>query len=65
MVKLLVGNKVDKPAVVLRDEAEDWARSRGMLFLEASAKTDVGIAQAFEEVGEGRCGPQCGSSEVR
>jgi Ras-related protein Rab-18 len=44
--------KVDKPAVVSREEAEEWARSRGMLFLEASAKTDVGIAQAFEEVVE-------------
>ena len=50
VVKLLVGNKVDKPAVVSREEAEDWARGHGMLFLEASAKTDVGIAQAFEEV---------------
>ena len=46
MVKLLVGNKVDKAAVVSREDAEDWARARGMLFLEASAKTDVGIAQA-------------------
>ena len=50
VVKLLVGNKVDKPAVVSREEAEDWARARGMIFLEASAKTDVGIQQAFEEV---------------
>lgn len=46
MVKLLVGNKVDQAAVVSREDAEDWARARGMLFLEASAKTDVGIAQA-------------------
>jgi Ras-related protein Rab-18 len=46
VVKLLVGNKVDKAAVVSREDAEDWARARGMLFLEASAKTDVGIAQA-------------------
>jgi Ras-related protein Rab-18 len=52
VVKLLVGNKVDSPSVVEREEAEEWARSRGMLFLESSAKTDVGIAQAFEEVVE-------------
>jgi Ras-related protein Rab-18 len=52
VVKLLVGNKVDKSSVVSREEAEDWARSRGMLFLESSAKTDVGITQAFEEVVE-------------
>ena len=45
VVKLLVGNKVDKAAEVSRSDAEDWARARGMLFLEASAKTDVGIAQ--------------------
>lgn len=36
IVKLLVGNKVDKAAVVSREEAEDWARARGMLFLEVS-----------------------------
>mmetsp|Transcript_27050 Transcript_27050/g.55357 ORF Transcript_27050/g.55357 Transcript_27050/m.55357 type:complete len:212 (+) Transcript_27050:293-928(+) len=52
VVKLLVGNKVDKAGVVSREEAEDWARARGMIFLEASAKADVGIAQAFEEVVE-------------
>lgn len=33
-----------------REEAEAWARSKGMLFLEASAKTRVGIKQVFNEV---------------
>lgn len=51
-MKLLVGNKIDKPAVVSRAEAEEWARSRGMLFLESSAKSDIGISQAFDEVVE-------------
>ncbi|KAG5177892.1 Rab18, rab family GTPase [Tribonema minus] len=50
VVKLLVGNKVDCPRAVPREQAEAWARSKGMLFLEASAKTEVGIRQAFEEV---------------
>lgn len=50
VVKLLVGNKIDQPRVVARDTAEEWARSRGMLFLEASAKSDVGISQVFTEV---------------
>jgi hypothetical protein len=30
--------------------ADEWARSRGMLFMEASAKTKLGIAQVFNEV---------------
>ena len=30
--------------------ANDWAKSRGMLFMEASAKTKEGIAQVFNEV---------------
>jgi hypothetical protein len=32
------------------DDALEFARSRGMLYLEASAKTRAGIRQAFEEV---------------
>jgi len=50
VVKLLVGNKIDQPRVVQRDVADDWARSRGMLFMEASAKTKEGISQVFNEV---------------
>lgn len=50
VVKLLVGNKIDQKRLVARDAAEDWARSRGMLFLEASAKTKEGINQVFMEV---------------
>jgi len=50
VVKLLVGNKVDLDREVSREEAEAWARSQGMLFLEASAKTKMGIRQCFLEV---------------
>lgn len=50
VVKLLVGNKVDQERVVEREFANEWARSRGMLFLEASAKTKDGIAQVFSEL---------------
>lgn len=39
-----------KERVVPREEAEAWARSKGMLFLEASAKTQVAIKQVFTEV---------------
>lgn len=52
VVKLLVGNKVDRAdeRQVTRKEGEAWAKQRGMLFIEASAKTDVGIQQVFDEV---------------
>lgn len=50
VVKLLVGNKVDQQRTVAREMADEWARSRGMLFMEASAKTKEGIAQVFNEV---------------
>lgn len=50
VVKLLVGNKIDLERKVPREEAEAWARSQGMLFLEASAKTKMGIRQCFTEV---------------
>lgn len=52
VVKLLVGNKVDTERRVPREEAELWARSKGMLFMEASAKTTIGIKQVFSEVVE-------------
>ena len=52
-VKLLVGNKIDlADRVVSKAEAEAWARANGMLFLESSAKTKIGINQVFEEVAE-------------
>mmetsp|Transcript_13323 Transcript_13323/g.17462 ORF Transcript_13323/g.17462 Transcript_13323/m.17462 type:complete len:225 (-) Transcript_13323:134-808(-) len=50
VVKLLVGNKIDLNRRVPREEAEAWARNHGMLFLEASAKTKLGIRQCFLEV---------------
>eukprot|EP00816_Leptocylindrus_hargravesii_P005155 CAMPEP_0196812076 /NCGR_PEP_ID=MMETSP1362-20130617/20219_1 /TAXON_ID=163516 /ORGANISM="Leptocylindrus danicus, Strain CCMP1856" /LENGTH=217 /DNA_ID=CAMNT_0042187493 /DNA_START=71 /DNA_END=724 /DNA_ORIENTATION=- len=50
VVKLLVGNKIDLDRKVPREEAEAWARANGMLFLEASAKTKLGIRQCFMEV---------------
>jgi Ras-related protein Rab-18 len=50
IVKLLVGNKVDLPKQVKKEEAEEWAASQGMLFMQASAKTKEGIANVFEEV---------------
>ena len=53
-VILLVGNKCDEEGarVVSRDEGRQWAREHGMLFIEASAKTDEGVKQAFEELSQ-------------
>lgn len=42
--------QVDQPRSVSREDAGEWAKSRGMLFMEASAKTKEGIAQVFNEV---------------
>jgi Ras-related protein Rab-18 len=50
VVKLLVGNKIDQPRVLDRNTANAWAREKGMLFMEASAKTKEGITQVFTEV---------------
>lgn len=51
-VKMLVGNKSDLAAsrVVTRDEALSFAKSKSMLYLEASAKQNIGIEQAFHEL---------------
>ena len=50
VIKLLVGNKIDKHKDVKKEEAEEWARSQGMLFMQASAKTREGISNVFDEV---------------
>lgn len=52
---MLACAKADR--VVKRSEAEAYARANGMMFLETSAKTKVGINQVFEEAAEKvRCG---------
>ncbi|XP_076327743.1 ras-related protein Rab-18-B-like isoform X2 [Tachypleus tridentatus] len=53
IVKMLVGNKIDKEArVVTREEGVKYARKHSMLFIEASAKTRDGVQCAFEELVE-------------
>jgi len=50
-VRMLIGNKVDKDTrAVTREEGASFARDHGTLFFEASAKTRIGIQQAFDEL---------------
>lgn len=51
MVKMLVGNKIDKEdREVSREDGLKWARKHSALFIEASAKTREGVRTAFEEL---------------
>ncbi|KAI9268079.1 ras family-domain-containing protein [Phascolomyces articulosus] len=54
VVKMIVGNKVDKDAsrVVSYKEGADLARKLQTLFIECSAKTKVGVKETFEELVE-------------
>ncbi|KAI0065165.1 ras-domain-containing protein [Artomyces pyxidatus] len=54
VVKIVVGNKVDKEysRQVPTQEAQQFAERMGSLFVEASAKTAVGVREAFRNVVE-------------
>jgi Ras-related protein Rab-18 len=51
-VKMLIANKSDQAAsrTVSKKEGQAFAREHNMLFIEASAKTQDGIQQAFDEL---------------
>lgn len=52
VVKMVVGNKVDKEysRQVTYSEGQHFATRMGSLFFEASAKTSLGVGDAFKEV---------------
>lgn len=53
VVKMLVANKVDLPGhqrKVSLQQGEEFAVEQSMMYIETSAKTKIGIQQAFEEV---------------
>jgi Ras-related protein Rab-18 len=70
-VILLIGNKIDKPErAVTKKEATDYARDKGMVYIETSAKTKVGIQQTFEELvqkilDKGNYAPEAKSNTVQ
>eukprot|EP01024_Parvocaulis_polyphysoides_P024892 TRINITY_DN2269_c0_g2_i1.p1 TRINITY_DN2269_c0_g2~~TRINITY_DN2269_c0_g2_i1.p1 ORF type:complete len:205 (-),score=27.19 TRINITY_DN2269_c0_g2_i1:437-1051(-) len=51
-IKLVVGNKIDleEQRQVTKKEGQIFSRSNGCLFVETSAKANVAVAQAFEEL---------------
>jgi Ras-related protein Rab-18 len=52
VVRIVVGNKVDKEfsRQVSTTDGREFAERQGALFVEASAKTAVGVSEAFEDV---------------
>lgn len=52
VVKMVVGNKVDKESlrVVSQKEGQELAQRMNTLFIECSAKTRIGVKEAFDEL---------------
>lgn len=52
IIKCIVGNKVDKDLsrVVTTQEGQQFADSKGAIFVEASAKKGVGVQGAFDDL---------------
>jgi small GTP-binding protein len=53
MVITLVGNKtdLDSKRTVTSEEGERFARDNGLIFMEASAKSNINVEEAFESTG--------------
>ena len=51
-VRILIGNKIDLPREVTREEAQEYAEGKGLLYLECSAKDDTYVENAFLEIAQ-------------
>ncbi len=47
---LLVGNKIDLDRNISRKDAEEYAKKKGLLYFETSAKTGEGVVKAFKNL---------------
>lgn len=47
-VAILVGNKTDLPRVVPEERAREWAVQHNLFYEEVSARSDIGVQNAFE-----------------
>lgn len=58
MTITLVANKVDLDdrRVITTEEAQEFAKSNGLLYVESSAKTGQGVDDAFEDTTKDICG---------
>jgi len=51
-IKMLIGNKIDQEdqRKVSKEEAQNYARTEGMMFMECSAFTNLSVQRAFDEL---------------
>ena len=52
VVKILVGNKIDRPRVVSQESAAELAQSLGMIYRETSVKNDEGVTEVLNVIVE-------------
>eukprot|EP01107_Rhizomastix_libera_P002880 TRINITY_DN14_c0_g1_i1.p1 TRINITY_DN14_c0_g1~~TRINITY_DN14_c0_g1_i1.p1 ORF type:complete len:197 (-),score=37.62 TRINITY_DN14_c0_g1_i1:44-634(-) len=51
-IRILIGNKIDLPREVTREEAQEHAEGKGLLYLECSAKDGTNVDSAFLEIAQ-------------
>ena len=51
-IRILIGNKIDLAREVTREEAQEYAEGKGLLYLECSAKDGTNVDSAFLEIAQ-------------